>query len=138
MVARCSKCDFWNLGIIWHRNMWTKKNWSKIFRRKKSENFWSKKIGRKIRSKKSNFVGRKKSDQKNLEKKSVFFDRKFFDHKNSIFFRSDFSTNCFFDQKFSDFFRRKIGRPKNFRAPISILNFPKIPKITLRKSCGEF
>ena len=26
MLARCSKCDFRNLGIIWDRNMWSEKN----------------------------------------------------------------------------------------------------------------
>ena len=42
MVARCSKCDFWNLGIIWHRNMWVEKILSDFFSSKKSEHFWSK------------------------------------------------------------------------------------------------
>ena len=35
------------------------------------------------------------------------------------------------------FFRRKFFRPTIFWSPISIPNFPKIPKITLRKSCDE-
>ena len=42
------------------------------------------------------------------------------------------------NQQFSDFFSTKIVRPIFFRVPISIPNFPKIPKITLRKSCDEF
>ena len=42
MVARCSKCDFRNLGIIWDRNRWSEIFCRTIFRRKKSENFWSK------------------------------------------------------------------------------------------------
>ena len=29
MIARCSKCDFWNLWKIWDRNMYSEKCWSK-------------------------------------------------------------------------------------------------------------
>ena len=42
-----------------------------------------------------------------------------------------------FDQKCSDFFRRKMFRPIFFRVPISIPNFPKIPKIILRTACDR-
>ena len=51
------------------------------------------------------------------------------------------------EKKSSIFFDRKIFRSKKidetffghffFREPISIPNFPKIPKITLRKLCDE-
>ena len=49
----------------------------------------------------------------------------------------DFFVPIFFDQKCSDFFRRKIVRPIFFRVPISIPNFPKIPKIILRTACDR-
>ena len=40
MVARCSKCDFWNLWKFWDRNRYSKKNWSKkILVEKKIKNF---------------------------------------------------------------------------------------------------
>ena len=44
MVARCSKCDFWNLWEIWDRNRWSVFVCRKIFRRKKFENFLPKSI----------------------------------------------------------------------------------------------
>ena len=43
MIARCSKYDFLNLGEIWDRNRLPKKIGRTNIRRKKSENFWSKK-----------------------------------------------------------------------------------------------
>ena len=47
-IARCSKCDFWNLWKIWDRNRYSKKKLvEKFFVEKKSENFWSKKISSK-------------------------------------------------------------------------------------------
>ena len=54
-----------------------------------------------------------------------------------------FSTNKKFrskkiDQTFSDFFRRKTFRPEIFGLPIPIPNFPKIPKIALRKLCDAY
>ena len=50
-----------------------------------------------------------------------------------IFFdQQKFSIEKFFDQKFYDFFR-----PEIFGLPIPIPNFPKIPKIALRKLCDE-
>ena len=53
------------------------------------------------------------------------------------FFRDFFSTNifrfCFSSKNFSD--EKKFW--KNFRKHISIQKLPKIPKITLRKSCDE-
>ena len=39
MVARCSKCDFRNLGIIWDRNRWSDFFCRTILRRKKSKTF---------------------------------------------------------------------------------------------------
>ena len=60
----------------------------------------------------------------------MFFDPNFFDHF--------FSTQIFFFDYFSRFFfDMKNFDEKNRWLPISIPNFPKIPKIALRKSCDE-
>ena len=73
------------------------------------------------------------SKKKFRQKVSNFFDRKKMFEKKSKFF----GPNFFFDQKFSDFFRRFFFRPIFFRVPISIPNFPKIPKIILRTACDH-
>ena len=98
MVARCSKCDFWNLGIIWHRNMWTKKIGRKFFVEKKSEHFWSKKNWSKnpIEKKSIFFWSTNFSIEKNLEKQIDFFSIENVLTKHfRIVFRSDFSTKHF-------------------------------------------
>ena len=83
--------------------------------------------------------------KKNISKKS----RKNWSSKNfqQIFFRSEiFSIKILVDQKCSskifstvcfDFFSIKNVRPIFFGSPISIPNFPKIPKITLRTLCDR-
>ena len=53
------------------------------------------------------------------------------------FGRKHFGPKIFDQNCSSYFFRRKNFRPQKFRKPIPILNFLKIPKITLRKSCDE-
>ena len=140
MVARCSKYDFRNLGIIWDRN-----RWSENF----VGNFSSKKIRKLLVGK---FLGptffRFLSDffvEKINEKSGKIFEifEKIFD------FSLTFSTKNFrtknrkmfpkkSDQKFSDFFRRKFFRPCFFGSPISIPNDPKIPKIILRTACDHY
>ena len=61
-----------------------------------------------------------------------FFIEKFFGQKSK-----NFDPKKKFGQTFSDFFRRICFRPKCFGLPISIPNFPKIPKIAFRKLCDE-
>ena len=120
-----------------------------FFRRKKSENcfvenilgpkkfdFWSKKNSMKKLLKIQNFEI-SKNFRKIFEISKFwifidFFNENFFDQK-SIFFGPKF----FFDKTFSDFFRRKFCRSIFFRVPISIPNFPKIPKIILRTACDR-
>ena len=89
-----------------------KKNWSKIFRRKKSENFSSKIFW---------------DQQFSIEH---FFDQNFGRPK---IFDKNFSTFCF-----DIFFRRKFFRQFFFGSPISIPNDPKIPKIILRTTCDHY
>ena len=72
---------------------------------------------------------KKFSKFRNFEFSSIFF----FDKKSKFVW-----SPIFFDQKFSDFFRRKFFRPKFFRVLISIPNFPKIPKISLRTACDHY
>ena len=55
---------------------------------------------------------------------------------STIFFRPKidfFLSQKIFDEKVFGFCRRFFFHPKFFGSPISIPNFPKIPKITLRK-----
>ena len=83
----------------------------------------------------------------------IFFDQKYFRSKN-IFNQKTSSKISMknnstkknrptknFDQKnrpnVFGFFRRNIFRPEIFGLPIPIPNFPKIPKIALRKLCDE-
>ena len=75
---------------------------------------------------------RKKSKFQNFEFSLTFSTKKKSTKKSKIFGPENFST-----KKFSDFFRRKIFRPKFFRSPIPIPNFPEIPKIMLRKPCDD-
>ena len=99
-------------------------------------------------------------DQKKSKIFSKFFGRKFlvekiFGRKNN--FRSKILIDYFFGRKLffrSKIFSTKIFRPKNFRkkfeffstenfsikifwTPMSIQNFPRIPKIAPIKSCGH-
>ena len=149
-IARCSKYDFWNLWEIWDRNRYTENFWSKIFWSKKirtllvEKYFWTK-IFR--------FFDRKKNRWKSQWKFKILRFRKIFEKKQksqNFEFSLTFSTKIFstknrkilvpkifFDQTFSDFFRRKMFRPKIFRVPISIPNFPKIPKIILKTACDR-
>ena len=99
MVARCSKCDFRNLGIIWDRNRWSEK----------------------------------KNVKKRIVEKSLvekIFDRHFFDY--NIYFRPLFFRPNFFGEK-----NRWKKIDKKSGSPISIPNFPKIPKIILRTACDR-
>ena len=111
MVARCSKCDFRNLGIIWDRNRWSEK--------KLSENFSSKKIRKLLVE---NFLGpkifdfcRKKKIVEKINENSKFWNfenfRKFFEISKN-WFSLTFSTKNFFGQK------SKIFGPKNFRPKV--------------------
>ena len=58
--------------------------------------------------------------------------------KKSFFFSDIFSTKNIFDFFRSDFFPMKTFRRKNICSHISIPNFPKIPKMTLRTACEHF
>ena len=139
MPARFSKRDFWNLGEIWDRNMWTKIFLSTKFSSKKSEHFLTKNFRFLI-----DIFSLKKSMKiqnfENFENFSTF---------QNFEFSLTFSTNNFsiknrkflvpknFDQKVFGFFWRKFCRQKYFCSYIPIPNFPQIPKITLRKACGH-
>ena len=105
-------------------------------------------LGRKI----FDFLVEKKSLKKSMKIQnfeiSIFFEHfsKFQNFEFSLTFSTKFFStkkpktfgpkNCSI-KKFSIFFRRKMFRPKNFRSPIPIPNFPKIPKIMLRKPCDD-
>ena len=119
MVARCSKCDFRNLGIIWDRNMWSdffgekifvekkirkrlvEKNWDQIFSifdRKK--NRWKSQWKFKILRFRKTFE--KFSKSQNCEF-SLTFSSILFDQKSKIFGPKKFSTKSFrifFDENF--------------------------------------
>ena len=97
-------------------------------------------------------------DRKNFrsKKKSKMFGRKNFRSKKIDFFRDFFRSKYFFDQTFSGFFFDRFFSIKMFDlffrtffstifflhfflgSPISIPNFPKIPKITLRTACDHY
>ena len=108
MVARCSKYDFRNLGIIWDRNMWSEFFWSKNFRRKKIRkllvenflgptffDFWSKKNSLKQSMKIQNIEIEKKSKFRNFELSLTF----------RWFFSRFFCLEKIFFELFQDFFR---------------------------------
>ena len=88
MIARCSKCDFWNLWKIWDRNRYSKKIGRQNFRRKK------------IRK---NFGRKKFRDQKSKH----LWSQKKFDQKFSDFFRRKNVRPIFFEYLFrSQIFQR--------------------------------
>ena len=67
------------------------------------------------------------------------FERNFFVEKNpKTFWSKIFGPKFFSTKMFSDFFRRKMFSQKTFRSPIPTPNFPKIPKIMLRKPCDDY
>ena len=150
MIARFSKCDFWNLWKIWDRNRYSKKNWSKTFSSKKIRKLLVEKIfGTTI----FRFFVEKKSLKKSMkiqnfeisgENRKIFEISKFlnfhwFFQRKKVRTKIDFfGPKMFFDQKFSDFFRRNIFRHKISGSPISIPNDPKITKITLRTACDHY
>ena len=137
MVARCSKCDFRNLGIIWDRNRWSENFSSDFFSSKKKQKhaMLRKKSGKNGRPK---FRSKMFSIDFLVEKIILIFD-----HKKSIekMFDQNFCRPklFFFSQHFCfDFFRRKNFRRKISGSHISIPNDPKIPKITLRTACDHY
>ena len=137
----------------------------KFFDRKKSENFWSKKIWSKF------LVGRKyfligfffiEIFDEIFFRPNIFFDRKIFlveknfienfDEKNPIkkYFRStknfdqiffdpiSFSTKNYFRQNVFGFFVDEKIFDQKIWLPIPMANFPKIPKIILRTASDHF
>ena len=84
--------------------------------------------------------GRKKIGRKNCSIEKIVLSKKVGRNIFSVtfFFLTNFFSKIFlfFSMKnvFDDFFFRK----NIFCSPISIPNFPKIPKIALRKSCDEY
>ena len=66
----------------------------------------------------------------------IFFDQLFFRSKK-VRFKKHFSSKNIFRQKCFGIFRRQKNPIGNFWLPIPIPNFPKIPKITLRKPCDK-
>ena len=89
-IARCSKCDFRNLGTIWDRSRWPKKCWSKKKSSKKS-----KKIVEKIEK---YFSRPKKIRKKNFGKVNEKWKFRKFEHFSTICL--DFFRRFFFDQNF--------------------------------------
>ena len=105
------KSKFWNFHFL---------NW--LFEEKNRLFFISKNICR------DHFFFSKKNLRKiNLKNENFEISKKV----RKIFRKS---SNFFFDQFF---FRRNFFRKNIFCSPISIPNFPKIPKIALRKLCGQ-
>ena len=122
----------------------------KIFRRKKFQkscvenflgpknfvflsNFFSMKKLMKIQNFEISKIFRKKIEISKFWIFINFFIEKFFDQKSKIFGPKNFPT-----KSFRIFFRRKNYRPKKFRAPISMPNDPKIPKIILRTAYDHY
>ena len=87
-------------------------------------NRWTKKFRRKC------FI-EKNWSKKKVDNFSKHF-RQIFENLSELFF---WNIVNFFS---INFFRWKIFDEKFYCSPIPIPNFPKIPKITLRKSCDEF
>ena len=148
IIARCSKCDFWNLWKIWDRNRYSKKIWSKNCSSKKNrkrlveKNFGTKKFRflverlfvEKVNDNSKFWDFEKISKKIEISKFWIFigFFIGLFRQKIEIVWSKMFST-----KRFRVFFRRFVFRQKYFRVPISIPNFPKIPKITLRTACDH-
>ena len=148
MVARCSKCDFWNLWKIWDRNRYSEIFWSKHFSSKKIRkllvefflgptkfDFWSKFFSLKKSMKIQNFeISKKNRTFFEISKFWIFidfFNEKCFDKKSKVFGPNCFSAKSWriiFDENcFDQFFRVSIPIPK----------FPKILKITLKTACDH-
>ena len=105
MVARCSKCDFQNLGIIWDRNRWSEIFVSENVSSEKSECFFLS----------ENFSSKKKSEN--------FWSNFFWDQKISIFVRKKFVEKVNENSKFWNFdFFRKIFKISKFWIFIDFFN----------------
>ena len=138
MPARFSKRDFWNLGEIWDRNMWTKIFLSTKFPSKKSENFLVENFsGPKIFDFWSKNCSLKKSMQiQNFEMLKNFQNFDFFNEKMSIKNRKLLVPKNFRPKRFLIFFD-EIFVDKNifvhiFRSQIS----PRFQKSRLEKRAG--
>ena len=145
LVARFSKYDCWNLWKILDRNRSNKKlidfcreknRPKKFFGRKFfliEKIFGRKNFGRNFFDRKKNFdrfffSAKKKSAKKNFDAKNQNF-KIFKKNLKNLTFSKKMQTQYFFSMK-------KKSEKKN-RKHISIQKIPKIPKITLRKSCDE-
>ena len=129
LIARCSKCDFRNLGEILLRYRWSKKIRSTFFFRQKNK---------KVRRQKKYvdwFSDFSKGFRKFPYKAAGSFIRKF--PKTLTKIRK--SIDIFFlPTNFFIFLTKKKSWPNFFWPPISKQNFPKIPKITLRTACDQY
>ena len=133
-LARCSKCDFWIPGKIsnWYRKKSTKKNKVNNFHVKIEKHFRDQQIFEKKKLWKSQY-----EKFENFDFFAIFFSRNF------RFFNIDFSMKIFGFRKnlkkyFFEIFRKIFwSREKIFfiwKKSTPTPNFPRNPKITLRKS----
>ena len=86
---------------------------------------------------KNNFFEKKLNFFRNIFTFSKNFSQDFqiFQLKSTFFIKT---PQNIFSQLLSRFFSSRFFFWENIFSPISIRNFPRIPKITLRKSCDEF